>query len=66
MAGVTRRAAARGVPAWAVVGQSTVDGAARGALGLAGVLGAGTEADLRAAAEWITRRTAAGAATNVN
>jgi glycerate kinase len=59
VAGVTRRAAALGVPAWAVVGQSTVDGATTGALGLAGVLEAGTGADLRAAAAEITRRVAA-------
>jgi len=56
VAGVTRRAAARGVPVWAAVGRSAVDGAAGAALGLAGVLEAGTEADLRAAAARITRQ----------
>lgn len=60
VAGVTRRAAARGVPVWAAVGHSEVDGAAIAALGLAGVREAGTEAELRAAAAWITRWTVAG------
>lgn len=57
VAGVTRRAAAHGVPVWAVVGRSAVDAADGAALGLAGVLEAGTGAGLRAAAERITRQT---------
>jgi glycerate kinase len=60
VAGVTRRAAVRGVPVWAAVGRSAVDSAASAALGLVGVLEAGTEAELRAVAERITRQVAAG------